>query len=111
MLTGSFVADSPAPRPAPVWRDSRNRREPRTAHRAPCRVLIPGSGDSFIGLTINLSRTGVAIQIGTPLAIGTDVQLTLPGLDRPHHLVPGRVIHQRRVMTGTFELGIALQEA
>jgi hypothetical protein len=88
----------------------RRRAEPRIAHRVPCEIwlLDPVSGVRRVltGRTVNLSASGIAVHVGEPVACGTTVEaLMLPAPQAPRRLA-GAVRHVRRVLTGTFELGI-----
>lgn len=88
-------------------------RERRTSFRAHCRVVVPhehgadGNAVVFEGETLNLSARGVAIQTGQPLSLGTavELQLSLEGVDGPWR---GVVVRSRRVVSGTFEIGVLL---
>lgn len=84
--------------------------ERRFAHRVPCRVRTSEpQGEpnvSTVGQTVNLSPNGVAVQLSQPLAAGVGVEVYLPHIDGLPILLRGKVIHSRRVMTGTFEIGI-----
>ena len=90
----------------------RRRAERRVAHRVPCRVRVlntsTGRGISVVGQTINLSVSGLAVQLGRALVTGTHVEVLLPQLDGEPMRLHGRVIHCRRVLTGTFEVGIGI---
>ncbi len=88
-------------------------RERRTSFRAHCRVVVSGEtsadGAAVVidGETLNLSARGVAIQTGQPLSLGTAVELrlALEGVDGPWR---GVVVRSRRVVSGTFEIGVLL---
>jgi hypothetical protein len=92
---------------------ARRRGERRVAHRVPCRVRAPqtlsGKPLSVIGQTVNLSANGMAVQIGQPLDAGTRVEVLLPHLDGEPTRVLGKVAHSRRVVSGTFEVGIWIE--
>jgi len=92
--------------------EARQRGERRVAHRVPCRVraALEGKRQSLtsVGQTVNLSASGLAIQLGQPLDSGTNVEVLLPHLDGEPTRLLGRVAHSRRVLTGTFEIGIEI---
>ena len=88
----------------------RRRIQRRIPHRVPCEIWLRDSATGerrvLAGQTVNLSHTGLAVQVGESVACGTRVEaLVLPALDAPLR-VAGAVRHVRRVLTGTFELGI-----
>lgn len=89
------------------------RAERRVAHRVPCRVRAPGRSDgksvSVIGQTVNLSATGLAVQLSRPMDTGTAVEILLPHLDGEPTRLQGKVAHSRRVLSGTFEVGISIE--
>jgi hypothetical protein len=64
---------------------------------------------SVIGQTVNLSANGLAVQIGRPLLEGTWVEVLLPHLDGEPTRLRGKVVHSRRVLSGTFEVGIRIE--
>jgi hypothetical protein len=89
-------------------------REPRVAHRVPCQIR---TADALTGLTllsngetVNLSHRGVAIQLGRDVPTGTNVEVRLSNLDGGPAFLYGCVIHSRRVLSGTFEVGIAVTD-
>jgi len=68
-----------------------------------------GSGGkivSEVGQTVNLSANGLAVQLGRPVHDGVRVEVLLPQLDGEPTRLVGRVAHSRRVLSGTFEVGI-----
>ncbi len=84
-------------------------------HRVPCEVWLldtqTGGRRVLTGQTVNFSASGFAVQVGEPVARGTTVEaLLLPALAEPLRLA-GAVRHVRRVLTGTFELGIETRPA
>ncbi len=99
--------------PLPPGAEARRRGELRFAHRVPCRVRSRSETAtapiSVTGQTVNLSANGVAVQIGQPLHVGQAVEVFLPHLDGEPMRVTGRVIHSRRVVSGTFEVGISIE--
>jgi hypothetical protein len=91
----------------------RRRAERRVAHRVPCRVrshnTLLGKRVSVVGQTVNLSADGLAVQVGQPMDEGTSVEVLLPHLDGEPTRLWGRVAHSRRVLSGTFEVGIWIE--
>lgn len=91
---------------------SRSRVERRVAHRVPCRVrasaALQGKGLCAIGQTVNLSANGLAVQLSRPMDEGTAVEVLLPPLDGEPTRLVGTVAHSRRVLSGTFEVGILI---
>jgi hypothetical protein len=91
----------------------RKRAERRVAHRVPCHVRAPdnsyGKAVSVVGQTVNLSANGLAVQVGLPMDQGARVEILLPQLDGEPTRLVGRVAHSRRVLTGTFEIGIRIE--
>lgn len=90
----------------------RRKREPRVAHRVPCQIRC---ADGLTGLpllttgeTINMSHQGLAVHLGREVPTGTNVEVLLSSLDGGPAFLYGRVVRSRRVLTGTFEIGIAV---
>ena len=97
-----------------VTKGNKSRRiERRVAHRVPCNVRAPrtplGKPLSVVGQTVNLSANGMAVQLGQPLEEGTRVEVLLPHLDGEPTRLLGKVAHTRRVLSGTFEVGIRIE--
>lgn len=88
------------------------RGEPRVAHRMPCRVLLTdaetGSRITLAGETLNLSRRGLAVQVGQKIPTGLTVEVLIEAPDGGPSCLVGAVIHSRRVLSGTYELGIGV---
>jgi hypothetical protein len=68
-----------------------------------------GCESAVSGETVNISPAGVAVQLGKPIPEGTMVEVLIPHLDADPLCVLGTVAHTRRVLTGTFEIGIRRQ--
>ncbi len=90
---------------------TRNRRtHPRAPHRLPCCVRVFDSEQNTwvakLGHTVNLSSSGLAVQIGMAMPVGARVEAVLPRFEDDPLSISGHVMHSRRVMTGTFEVGI-----
>lgn len=105
MFATASAATLHAARPTP------GRTERRLAHRSPCRVrMVDWHQDmirSFVGETVNLSPRGMAVRLGVALHIGDAIEVLLPLGGEPQCMY-GRVIHVRRITTGTFEVGIRI---
>ncbi len=86
------------------------RAEKRAAYRVPCRLRWndPATGAEIrrIGRTTNISESGVAIQIDHDLAPQTPVEALLPHPKGHSMRVSGVVVHARRVLTSTYEVGV-----
>lgn len=100
--TGSAAVASPA-RPA---RDVARRRERRAVHRVPCRLRLCEDDVTLSGETVNISSTGLAVHVGYAIPHGTLVEAIVPQFEGDPLRVTGAVVHTRRVLTGTFEVGI-----
>jgi hypothetical protein len=57
---------------------------------------------------VNLSANGLAVQLSRPMDAGTPVEVLLPPLDGEPTRLLGTVAHSRRVLSGTFEVGILI---
>ena len=80
------------------------RRERRVSHRVPCRVRLE---DCIVpGEIVNVSVRGLAVHVGAAAPAGAAVELWLPAGDGQTGRLTGHVVHTRRVLSGTFELGI-----
>lgn len=92
----------------------RRTREPRWSHRAPCCVRIADSATrrfaAVLGTTVNLSRRGIAVLIDRAVGDGAVVEVTLTGREGEPIQLVGTVAHCRRVLTGTFEIGVRCGE-
>jgi hypothetical protein len=87
-------------------RDAVRRRERRAVHRVPCRLRLCEDGVTLSGETVNISSTGLAVHVGCAIPHGTLVEAIVPQLEGEPLRVTGAVVHTRRVLTGTFEVGI-----
>jgi len=89
-------------------------RERRVVHRAPCRLhwWNPDSNEraACVGETTNLSPRGLAVQVSCRLLTGTRVEALLPGLNGDPTRITGTVVHCRRILAETFEVGIRFVE-
>lgn len=85
-------------------------RQRRTSHRVPCRVRVTdessGSATALVGETVNLSARGLAVRLARELAPGAAVEVLFPHVDGEPVVMLGRVVHTRRVLTATFEVGV-----
>lgn len=89
---------------------ARLRGERRAALRLPCTVFvtdeITGGQRCLNGHTVNFSVGGLAVMVGYALAEGAAVEVLLSSANGALRSVNGTVIHCRRVMTGSYEIGI-----
>lgn len=92
--------------------NGRSRKEPRAALRRQCLVRAQIARDEELaeiqGEMVNLSRTGLALQLAAALPVGIGVQIEVASDSEPAKSLAGRVIHCRRVSTGTFEVGVTM---
>lgn len=102
------AAEAPLGFPSSTRRNNR-----RVPLRTPCRVRVFGGGDhpgaAMYGNAVNLSDHGLAIQVGHAVEPGHRVEVLLPHLDGEPTCLYGDVVHTRRVVTGTYEIGIRLR--
>jgi hypothetical protein len=86
----------------------------RVPHRVPCRVRLvdPSTGDirSVVGETVNLSPTGVALQVGMEVPVGTWVETLVPHVHGEPLFLCGTVVHVRRTLTSNFEIGVSMDD-
>lgn len=61
------------------------------------------------GRTINISQRGLSVQVPHSIPEGARVEALVPVLHGDPMRIQGMVIHSRRVMADTFELGIRLE--
>ncbi|MBU0638384.1 MAG: PilZ domain-containing protein [Planctomycetes bacterium] len=96
-----------APAPGAHERETR-----RTPHRVPCRLRVfdPSTGaiTAVCGQTVNISADGLAVWLNTDVPTGTWVEALVPRLEGAPLCLSGTVVRSRRVLTGTFEVGIGL---
>lgn len=108
-MTGSSLAASPTLTHTALRRELR---EARAAHRVPCRIRAADlrTGQTLIlsGETVNLSRSGLAVQLGRDVSAGAEVEAQFIMPDGRPALLLGRVVRSRRVLSGTFEIGIEM---
>ena len=109
--TPTLPASSPAPRHSSSANHGRLRRVARrTPYRVPCRVRLidPSTGEvrTIAGQTVNLSSGGMSVQVGIEATPGTWVETLVPHPNGEPMFVCGRVVHVRRTMTASFELGV-----
>lgn len=108
MTTTAFTGPNSALAPS---QPERRRRERRMSHRVPCRirVLDAVAPASAVGRTTNVSPSGFSVQVPLSVPEGAWVEALVPTADGPPRRVEGVVIHSRRVMADTFEIGLRLQ--
>jgi hypothetical protein len=64
-----------------------------------------------VGQTVNISHAGIAVQLGREIPAGTRVEALLPHANNEITHVNGTVARTRRVLAGTFEIGIEFRRA
>ena len=98
------------PTSAEAGQSSRERRIP---HRVPCRVTIydaeSGRSASLVGQTTNMSRSGLALQLGRHVPEGTSIEALVPHLNSNPTSFRGTVVHSQRVLADTYEIGIEFE--
>ncbi|MGD8453013.1 MAG: PilZ domain-containing protein [Phycisphaerae bacterium] len=86
------------------------RQEVRISLRVACRVTLydPETRQStaLIGRTINVSSTGFAIQLNRLVPSGTWIEALVPRHTGDPMFVCGTVVHARRVLADTYEMGV-----
>lgn len=91
---------------------ARLRGERRAPLRLPCTLLvndeITGGQRRLNGHTVNFSVGGLAVMIGNAITEGVAVEVLFQGADGEARCMDGLVIHCRRVMTGSYEIGVAV---
>jgi hypothetical protein len=58
------------------------------------------------GETLNISRTGVALQIATDVPQGTWVETLVPHPNGDPLFICGTVVHSRRTLAAGYEVGV-----
>jgi hypothetical protein len=91
----------------------RSRGERRCAYRVPCRIRELGGAapEALEGQTVNISGGGLALLVSRALDAGLRVEVLLPTPDGAGIRMAGEVAHSRRVVSGTFEVGVRLLRA
>ena len=107
--SAQFFSATSAPT-APLARTTPSR-ERRWSHRAPCvlRLLdVDGVANLEVrGETVNVSADGLAIQVPEPVPAGLFVETIIARkCDKDAIVVRGKVIHNRRVLAGGWEIGV-----
>lgn len=95
------------PRPTTILR-----RQPRLARRVPCRLEFRDDDSqpatALVGQTVHTWDGGLAIQISRNLELNRKVELQLPEHDGGIAILQGAVTYSRRVLSGTYEVGVRL---
>ncbi|MCH7871463.1 MAG: PilZ domain-containing protein [Planctomycetes bacterium] len=102
--------------PASLLSAKQQGRERRWSHRAPCllRLLDPGGETAFEvrGETVNMSANGLAVQVSEPVPEGWFVETVIAHKSAQEAIVlRGKVVHSRRVLAGSFEVGVRTEQA
>lgn len=97
--------------PAPCAPQRRGWRARRFACRVLCRVRELGGASRVVleGQTVNISGGGLALLVGRALERGARVEVLLPSPDGSGIRLTGEVAHSRRVLSGTYEVGVRLE--
>lgn len=86
----------------------------RRPHRTPCRVrMLDGTtGDVrvVVGETVNLSATGLALQVAFAPPLGSKLETLLPDAAGRPLRVCGTVVRCRRALHGQYEVGLLREE-
>jgi hypothetical protein len=86
------------------------REDCRAPYRIPCRVRLvnaeTGEVRSVAGETVNLSRRGMALQLGVDVPVGTWVETLVLHPNGDPMFLCGTVLHSRRTMAANFEIGV-----
>ena len=94
---------------ASSWRPRGQRRMP---YRVPCRVRLVESTTGGVrtvnGQTLDISDSGVALELGVDVPVGTWVETLVPHPNGDPMFLCGRAIHSRRIMAASFEVGIEM---
>lgn len=67
-------------------------------------------GSPEFGETLNVSDSGLAVQLAVPLPLGARVEVLLPHGDGEPACLYGRVTRCRRALSGTYEVGVLLEQ-
>ncbi len=68
--------------------------------------------DELRGETVNMSSSGLAIQVGKPIPAGAVIEAIIARWSGREELrLQGRVVHARRMLAGLFEIGVRLTPA
>jgi hypothetical protein len=80
------------------------------AYRMPCRVRLvdPETGEvrTVVGETVNISKSGMAVQVSLQVPVGTWVETLVPHPNGDPMFLCGKVVRTRRTMTAGFEVGV-----
>lgn len=84
----------------------------RRPYRVPCRIRLvdqqTGHVRTVLGETINLSDGGIAMNVSIDAPVGTWVETLLPHPSGDPMFLCGRVVHCRRTLATSFELGVVV---
>ncbi len=99
------------PGPVSVLTAKQSLRDRRWSHRAPCLLRLLDSGGEAMfeihGQTVNMSASGLAVQISEPVPAGFSVETVIAHKSAEEAIVlRGKVVHSRRMLAGSFEIGV-----
>lgn len=84
----------------------------RAAHRFPCTVVMGGpqqqSGKALRGQAVHISAEQLVLLLPESPTAGARVHASIALSDGRTALVAGQVARCRRVLTGTYEVGVRL---
>ncbi|MBN2445652.1 MAG: PilZ domain-containing protein [Phycisphaerae bacterium] len=90
--------------------ERRRRADRRFPHRLPCQVRVYDTAQrewvTRSAQMVNISATGLAVQVGMVVPIGSRVETVIPRPETEAWRVSGTVTRTQRVLAGTFEIGI-----
>ncbi|TWT42280.1 PilZ domain protein [Phycisphaerae bacterium RAS1] len=77
--------------------------------RVPCLLRIADADGrrEFVGTTVNVSSSGLAIQAAAAPGVGARVEVQIARFNEPPLVFAGRVAHLRRILGDEFEIGLA----
>ncbi len=82
----------------------------RMPYRVPCRVRLMDTGtgqvQTVVGETLNISTSGVALQVSADIPLGTWVETLVPHPGGDPMFLCGTVVHTRQTMAANYEIGV-----
>jgi len=103
-------ARTAAGQPAGPQRHRQPRVDRRMPYRVPCRVRLVDTGTGQVrtvaGETLNISSSGVALQVSADVPLGTWVETLVPHPNGDPMFLCGTVVHTRQTMAANYEIGV-----